>query len=483
MNDLNKEPHEAKEQIMSEETGASDDDLIELSIDRLVTGGDGIGRVDGRAVFVPLTAPGDQVLARVSQRRKKFWQAELIEVLTPGPERRPAPCPHFGDCGGCQWQHLPAQTQTQTRRDIVVDCFARLGRLDVKGILVPAVEVETPAESAAEAAAEAPAETPTGTAAGEYGFRDKIRLFASPTGHYGLRRRGSRDVVPLKTCALLPAAFDHDILPWLRILPPVEQIVIRFDDQGAWLCALKGEPTRLRVLKKILAELPPDTPPRPGCVGLLFNNMPVWGRDYLVVRIAGKSYRVSARSFFQTNLTVCEQVVQTCRAWLDEEQAVDPAQAGYEPRPLLGDLYCGVGLFSLALADRFAHVIAADIDAIAIRDARNNVDRNRLARERVEVHQLSAEAALQNPEHDWSAACVLLDPPRIGLGKEGIAALIKAAPREIIYLSCDPATLARDAAAIVASGYSLRRLQVMDMFPQSAHVESLLWLRREEPSA
>ena len=206
------------------------------------------------------------------------------------------------------------------------------------------------------------------------------------------------------------------------------------------------------------------------------------------MRVAGKSYRVSAQSFFQTNLAVCEQVVATCSAWLDEGQAADPAnpadpaQQGTEQelRPLLGDLYCGVGLFSLALADRFARVIAVDNDASAIRDARNNVKRNRVARERVLVQQVSAAAALQDPEHDWSAACVLLDPPRTGLGKEGLAALIAAAPREIIYLSCDPATLARDAAELVASGYSLERLKVVDMFPQSAHVESLLWLRREE---
>jgi 23S rRNA (uracil1939-C5)-methyltransferase len=403
------------------------------------------------AVFVPLTAPGDAVRARVVQKRRGFMQAAVEEIVVPGPDRRDAPCPHYGECGGCDLQHLESPAQREAKAAIVLDCFRRLGRLDVAGIL----------------------EGPAGVG-GDLGYRNRIRLFGHPTGPYGLMRRGTHQVVPLETCLLMPEVFNRDILPWLRMLPPVEQITVRLDDQGHWLLSLFGPQNRMKILKRMLAALAPGAAPAPGCTGLLFNNLPVWGHDYLVHRVAGHAFKVSAQSFFQGNHAVTEAAVATVRTWLG-----DLAAAG-RLGPLLGDLFCGVGLFSLTLADLFTRVVAIDSDEGACRDLVNNAERDEAARGKVTVQPgpLAKELAAPDPAspEEWAAACCVVDPPRAGLGKDGAAALLARKPRQILFMSCDPATLARDAGVFAEAGYTPTRLQVLDMFPQTAHIESLLLL-------
>jgi 23S rRNA (uracil1939-C5)-methyltransferase len=430
-------------------------DTFETTIEKLITGGVGLGRYEGQAAFIPLTAPGDRVRATIIQRKKGFVTAELAEVLTAGPDRRQPPCPHYGVCGGCDLQHLTEAAQLEVKADIVADCFRRLGGMNVAEILTGPEPAGPP-----------------------LGYRGKIRLFASPTGLYGMMRRGTNEVVPLETCLLLPEAFRQEILPWLRTLPPMEQIVVRLDGRGGFLISLFGRPNRARPLKRMLGDLTPGQPPLPGCIGLLLNNLPHWGRDYLILKIAGRNYRVGSQSFSQANLHVTESVIATVESWLEDAQR----SGGW-----LVDCYSGVGLFSLALAPRFDRVLALDTDSHAVRDARNNVERDRDARGKVEVregsmvkviHELDDSAQGDDQGIDWQNACCLLDPPRRGLGERAVNALVEGRPRDILYLSCDPATLARDVAALTQAGYVLRRLQVFDMFPQTAHIETLLHLER-----
>ena len=426
-------------------------EIFETTIEKLVTGGPGLGRCEGMAAFVPRSAPGDRLRAQVTERKKNFLLAEAIEILEPGPDRQVPPCPHFGECGGCDWQHLRAPAQRLAKRDIVADCFRRLGKLEVGDIL------EDP-----------------GPAGPDLGYRNRIRLIAAPTGQYGLMRRGSHEVVPLETCLQLPGQFTEEILPWLRNLPPVEQIVLIMNEQGQFLLSVFGKPNRARVLKQLIGDRVSSEGLLPSCVGLLFNNLPLWGRDYLVMKVAGKKYRTSAQSFFQVNLAETEAAIATIGAWLSETR---PAGG------LLADLYCGVGLFSLALADRFDRVIAADADKHAVRDARNNVQRDGTARDKVQVHASSVARILQRQDlaqpGEWQQACCVLDPPRQGLGARVTAPLVHLAPRDMIIMSCDPATQARDVAVLVGAGYKLKRLQLVDMFPQTAHIETIVQLGRE----
>jgi 23S rRNA (uracil1939-C5)-methyltransferase len=446
-------------------------DLFETTIEKLITGGAGLGRCEGMAAFIPLTAPGDQVRARITRRKRGFIEAELSEVLIPGPGRVAAPaCPHFGACGGCDLQHLDGAAQRAAKAEIVVDCFRRQGKIDVTGLL------ETPA-----------------SAGPELGYRDRIRLSTDHTGRHGLLRRGSQEVMPIDTCPQMPALFNETILPWLRTMPPVQHVLVRLDGAGGCLVSMFGLPNRLRLLRAILKRLPEGEAPLPGCTGILFNNLPAWGRDYLLVRLAGRTYRVGANSFFQSNPTETEAVVATARAWLDEAR---PAGG------LLADVYCGVGLFGLALADRFDHVLMVEAEGGAVRDARINAVHAKGLEATLEVHEAAAATALTgwagaaetgaedaaaaeaqattvNPtREDWAGACVFVDPPRAGVGEAVTAALERLAPRDILYLSCDPATLARDVAALAKGGYALRRLRLFDMFPQTSHVEVLAYLTR-----
>ncbi len=432
------------------------DGRFQVRIEKLVTGGAGLGRHEGQAVFAPRTAPGDLADVRLVEGRKGFLRAEVVAILENGPDRREAPCPHYGECGGCDLQHLGEDAQRKGKAEIVLDCFQRLGKLDVAGLL------SGPRPG------------------GELGYRNRIRLYSSPTGRYGLMRRSTHDVVELDACPLMPERFNRDILPWLRFLPPVEQIVVRMDgredERSRWILSIFGQPPRLKVLKKMIAALGPGEAPAPGCAGILFNNLPVWGRDYLLYTVDGHTLRAGAGSFFQGNLAVTEQAVALAREWIAGLKAEGTLG------PLLGDLFCGVGLFSLTLADLFGKIVAIDSDQAACRDAVNNVARDDAARGKATVHagplaQIMAQQDLATPA-EWSSSLCLTDPPRTGLGKEGVEALLKASPRHILYMSCDPATLARDTGRLHQAGYEPRRLEVLDMFPQTAHIETLLLLER-----
>jgi len=421
----------------------------ELRIEKLVAGGDGLARDADGACFVPRTAPGDLVRAAIVEQRRGYRRAEALEILEPGPDRCAPPCPHFADCGGCDLQHLGPAAQRAAKAAIVRECFQRQGRLDVGPFL------GEPVDGAA------------------LQWRASLRLHAHPTGFYGLHRRGSHEVVRIEACPIMAPPFAEVILPWLRFLPPVEQVVLRLDGRGGWLASLFGVPGRLKILKKIAAGFDAGEAP-PGLQGLLFNNRPVWGRDYLVHKVAGHSYRAGAGVFFQGNHEIAAAAVTVVRGWLDQA-APPPARL-----PRLLDLYGGVGLFTLALGDRFERIALAELDPGACRDAENNIACDEAARGRAVVHQGALEELLRpgGPLGDepWRGQVCVVDPPRAGLGKEVCAGLLGRRPSHIFYMSCDPATQARDAAALVDGGYRPRSLRVLDMFPQSAHIESLLWL-------
>lgn len=421
---------------------------LELTVEKLVTGGRGLARHEGRAVFIPDTAPGDTVRARLVKDAKGFVEAELEAVITPGPGRREAPCPHADICGGCDLQHLDDEHQATARHEILLDCFRRLGGLDIADRLEPA-------------------------AAGPVlGYRNRLRLSADATGRYGLLRRRSHDVVPIETCPVMAEPFLDSVLPWLWQLPPVEQIVVRLDGRGGWLLSLYGPAARARVLRKFLDEA--GDPPAPGLQGVLLNNRPVWGRGYLVMQIADHKFRVSHQSFFQGNLPAAETAVLTARQWL--------ADAHPEGTDLV-DLYCGVGLFLLGLADRHQRLLGIEGDEAAVLDAQENLRRAGLDRDRFRVLYGDVAEVLQEDDArqavDWSTACVVLDPPRAGLGKEARQILTTLAPPTLLYMSCDPATLARDCQALAAAGYRLERIMPLPMFPQTSHVETLALLKKD----
>ena len=438
-------------------------DTFETPITKLVTGGAGLGRSpDGLTTFVPGTAAGDVVRVRVKRRRKGFLEAELVEVLTASPDRVEPPLGELGSLSGCDLQHLSVAAQLRAKTEIVRDCLARIAGLDPGDLLEGPVPAGPP-----------------------LGYRNKVRLWRTPAGPYGMLRHDSHEVLPIERHGLMSDAFNDDILPFVVTLPPADQVVVRLDHQDRFLVSLFGEPDRARMLKAVLKKLPEGTAPHPRCLGILYNNRPLWGRDHLVIQLTGHNYRVHATSFFQTNYRETEAAVALVRGWLDEAGVTAAAPGG-----ALLDLYAGVGLFSLALDDLFARIVAVESDEGAVRDARNNVKRERAAAARTAVIDTPVERAVLswktgdpadqpgNPGDpagalDWAATTVVADPPRAGLGEQVAKDLAVLGPARVIYMSCDPATFARDVKTLGEGGYRLKRARVIDMFPMTGHVEVL----------
>lgn len=458
--------------------------VVETIIETIVTGGAGLARLDeGRIAFVPGTAPGERVRARIVREKKGFVEAELVEVLEPSPDRVDPPLGELGSLSGCDLQHLSIDAQRRAKTDIVRDCFRRQGGMDLEDRL------------------EAPA--PAGP---ELGYRNKVRITRDPAGRWGVIRKGSNDVMPIETHGLMPDLFNDVILPWARLLPPVDQIVVRLDGTGGWLASLYGPPTRAKALKTVFAE---SAPPE-NCVGVIFNNRPLWGRDHLLIKLAGRTWRVHHRSFFQTNVAETESAVKLAGNWLDDAGFTAEAPSG-----VLVDLYGGVGLFGLALGDRFAKVIGVEENRQAVFDARNNYKRAAALASRAKVVQAPVEkvtlgwkmtraagadgsgrppqaratgpfskelafAAQIGAKLDFGEAVFVVDPPRTGLGERVTNDLVALAPGRILYMSCDPATLARDCGALAKGGYVVKRARVVDMFPMTSHVETLVELEKDE---
>ncbi len=450
---------------MNDDTGKTQTDSFETVIDKLVTGGAGLGRTpEGLAAFIAGVVPGERVRARVIHRKKGFVQAEPAEILEASPDRVEPPLGEIGALSGCDLQHMSITAQQRAKTEIVRDCFQRLGKLDLGDRLA--------------------APEPAGPA---LGYRNKLRLWRSPTGQYGVRRQGSHDVLAIDRHGLMPDFFNDEVLPFLRTLPPVDEVVARLDGQGGFLLALFGPPSRLRALKTVLKEAPAGEAPHPACVGILYNNRPAWGRDHLLVKTAGHTFRVNVGSFFQVNFAEAAAAVSLARDWLDEAGVTADAPGGN-----LLDLFCGVGLFAVCLGDRFTRVNCVENDTRAVRDARNNLGRNRNTDGKAELVPADAAAVLKRWQEgpwrdedlryeapDWPRTTVVLDPPRTGLGDAAAADLAALGPARIIYMSCDPATLARDCATLAAGGYELVRAHVIDMFPQTSHVECLAELLKK----
>jgi 23S rRNA (uracil1939-C5)-methyltransferase len=416
---------------MSEETKQ---ESVQVTVGTPVAGGRCLARVDGKVLLVAGSLPGETVRVRITRSEKSWAEGEVVEVVEAHPRRRDPPCPHASECGGCDFQHAERDLQLAMKRSIVLDAFSRIGRLDV-GDLLEGPEAVGP----------------------EFGGRNRIRLSCDSLGRPGLRRRASHHVVPIDDCLLVQSELRDTILPWIRMLPPWKRATLRFDSAGDCFALFEtGDPPvekDRRRYGKITASS--DRPDR--VVGLLADRVPLGGRRDLRFRIRGFELRADATSFFQVNPAGTDELVHVVDEFL-----------GSDRRGQLVDLYAGVGLFAVCFGREFDRVVAADADRRTARHLKHNLRRNGV---RAETRAEPAEVTLRTtPGADPET--VILDPPRIGLAKEVRAALIARRPRRIVSVSCDPATGARDVAALVQAGWELKRLVAIDMFPVTAHLET-----------
>jgi len=375
---------------------------LELDVERLAAGGDGVGRApDGRVTFIPFSAPGDRLRVCTTEVHRRYLRASVIEMITPGPSRVEPLCPVFGDCGGCAWQHLHYTAQLEAKRGILRDALTRIGKLAA----VPE-QIEMRGSPMA------------------YGYRSRARVVVEEAG-VGFRRRGSHRVCPTAHCPVLVPELD------------------------ATLAALARDPQAPRGEWELAAG---DS----GEVSLLAPKGRTRGEKKIHLRLAGGSVAISAGVFSQANIAL--------RA--DLADAVHEA-AGEGESAL--ELFAGAGFLTLGLARRFRRLVAIESDPRAVRDLRENLSAARI--ESAEVRGVPVEDALGNAQlRHLRPDVIVLDPPRTGLPR-GVASALDAA--RLVYLSCDPATLARDLASLQEGGFRLVRVMGFDLFPQTPHVEAL----------
>jgi len=400
-----------------------------LRIESLAHLGAGIARDGGKVVFVPYTAPGDVVRARVMEEKSRFARAVLEEVLEPSPHRVEPLCPYFGDCGGCQWQHVAYPTQLQYKARIVAEQLEHVGKL-------PGVAVREIAGMS-----------------DPWGYRNSARLTVGSDGTLGFQRSESHDVVGVEDCLILHPSL-RDLLRLLDVeFPELMALTLRLGTRtGERMVVLEtagDEPPEIEVDIPVSCALALED----GRVATLI------GDTAIHEDVAGRRYRISPTSFFQVNTWGAERLVETVA------EALQPQ--GWER---LLDLYCGVGLFGLALAGRVGEVVGVESAPSAVADAVANAE----GLDNVAIVEGPAEEAL--PALPGAFDLAVVDPPRGGIHPLALRALVEKRPRRIAYVSCEPSTLARDCAALVGAGYRLRWVQPVDMFPQTYHIEAVALL-------
>jgi 23S rRNA (uracil1939-C5)-methyltransferase len=427
-----------------------------VRIEKPIYGGAFLARLEGKAVFAPLTLPGEQARIRILQSKPGYATAEAEEIVVASPERVAPACPHFGACGGCHYQHAGYETQLAFKQAILRETLERGG-------------VAVPGEIAV-------------LAAEPWAYRNRIRLAFDATGNPGYRGRSSHAVTPVTECpiaaplllraAQAAAEVARQIAPALR---PTEIALfcdagetallaslfiagakkIRFDEFAQMLHeqipALKGA--------ELVAEGHAGQPPR---------TVAQWGATSLAYRAAGFDYRVDHGAFFQVNRWLADALVELVTA--NRQDALGGA--------LAWDLFAGVGLFARRLTAGFARVVAVESAPAATQALAENLKGT--AATAVRAATLDFLRNSRKPAHSdlTRPDLVVVDPPRTGMGAETCGLLAAIAPPALVYVSCDPATLARDLRALLDSGFAIQSITLADLFPQTFHLETVVRLRR-----
>jgi len=422
-------------------------DTIELELTGIAHGGEALGHLAGagpgpaKVVFVPYAIPGERVRAELVEVKERWARARLIEVLRADPDRVEPPCPYFGPglCGGCHWQHIAYPRQAELKQEIVRDQLVRLAHLPDP----PVADILVLADPAA------PGETPEILT---YNYRNRMRFGVTADGHLGLRRASGQDILAVDECLLLHEQLDALHASLDLAWPALAGLTLRAGvNTGQAMIVLHAgagdEP-----------ELELDVPA--ACVLQSARGLkPLIGDPWIEEAIADRRYRISAESVFPVNTAGAEARAEIVAAYL-------------APRPddVVLDLYSGVGLLALTLADSAAQVIGVEASPAACEDFAANA----AARTSITLHEGPVEQVLPAISSEAERLdLAVLTPPRTGAGPEVIRLLAGFAPRRIVHVSLDPAMLARDALHLVAAGYRLLEVQPLDSQPQTAHVETI----------
>jgi 23S rRNA (uracil1939-C5)-methyltransferase len=431
-----------------------------LSIEKLIYGGDGLARTapgpDGRsmAVFVPFVLPGEKVDAEIRQEKPGFARGSLVRLAEASPDRVEPRCPYFQQCGGCQYQHISYERQLEFKVQILRETLQRIAKIELKDEI--RMHPSPP---------------------WNYRNRTRLQVRTTPAFAVGYYRFGSREFLPVRECPISSLSINRVIaqlteLRGLQCPPAVEEIEL-FADGGdeemlvwafcgsdapkddllRWAESLQRECPNLTGVSFFSSRQRAEDEPAPDLKMLVQS-----GARSLRYRAGNHGYQVSAGAFFQVN-----------RHLLDDLISVVTGDARGD---IVLDLYAGGGLFSAPLAQNFHHIFAVESSQTSLPDLRQNVPASvKVVGTRAEQY-VGSRPARKRPD------LVVLDPPRSGAGKAVVRSLVELGAQRLRYVSCDPATLARDLVALLSAGYRIEEAHLFDLFPQTFHIETVMLLAR-----
>lgn len=431
--------------------------LYETTFTDLLSNGQAVGRIGSMVAFVDGPLPGERARIRVAQVKAKYAVGELVEILERSPERVPPFCPVFGTCGGCQVQHLSYAGQLAWKTRIVREALQRIGGIADPPV-APAIGMDEPRA-----------------------YRNKMALVAKNGGAFGFYKARSHELVPIRDCPIVLGSLDAQIANLWRArespatgaaLRDVRHVIARAaiasgdvvvsftTDRGSAALALAADALAAAFPQAVGISNSFEPPSANAVMGRRHRTLK--GRADIAETIDGISFRVSPASFFQVNSTMVRKIF----GYLRQRIAL--------PKKIL-DLYCGAGTFTLFFAKGGAAVVGVEENPHAIREARENATLNALEANASFLAGRVDAVLAEGPGRVALAQAdiVFLDPPRKGSDEATLALLAAARVPEIWYLSCNPATLARDLAQLVAAGYGVESVQPFDMFPQTGHIEAL----------
>lgn len=400
---------------------------LTIQLTAMAHGGSALGRdASGRVIFVPLAIPGETVRVRLEGGKERYAHAELLEVLESSPDRVQPRCPHFGPCGGCHFQHLAYPAQLDAKTQVVRDQLLRIGKFEN-----PPVKEVLPSPQFWE-------------------YRNSVSLSPTGDGRVGFWSHREDRVIAIDECHIIQPALQELYRNLDLELRDLRRLTLRVGADGDLLVIFETQEVEPPSLKTDLSVSAAILLPTGEAANLI-------GDNFLIQHCAGRDWRVSAGSFFQVNPGAAEHLVRL----VGELAALSGTESVLE-------LYSGVGLFTAGLSVACDRVVGIEAGPDAVADAAVNLDDT----DNVELFQGPVEDILPVLA-DQPLDIVVLDPPRSGVEPSVIDALLEIRALRIVYVSCDPATFARDARRLARGGYRLETVQPVDMFPQTFHVETV----------
>lgn len=444
-------------------------EIYRAAVSGFTSEGLGVCRVDGCAVFVPNAAPGEVYNLRIVHVGKTAAHGKIVHIITRSEQRVNRACPYAKLCGGCDFWHLTYEAEMEIKKQRVLDALNRLGAQSLQDLEI------TGAKTCC-------------------GYRNKAQYPLGADGTVGFFKKGTHDVVAIERCLILPEVTDQAkaaVIEWMRQakVKPYDEathtgllrhIFVRHaaaTGQIMVCLVINGDdiPRKKQLISELIkldgmTSISFNINQRKGNAILGEETKLLWGEDAIEDVLCGLKFRISPRSFYQVNRDQAEILYQ---------KAI--AAANLSGKETVLDLYCGTGTITLCLAKKAKSVIGVEVIDAAIENAKENAKRNGIENARffcADAGQAAKRLASEGTKPD----VIVVDPPRKGISADVIEAIVEMAPKKVVYVSCDPATLARDVKLLCEKGFALTHAEAVDLFPRCSHIESVVCLENSKAS-